>query len=122
MEEKQIIATVEELRSASRRNAEASLNQDRDERLKEWLQWFDKRGPGLFREAVKRGLWRVCFDLPFQPEDGEVKKGGTFLRGGIWKEIVAGVKEVVPGCEVDIYEEEYENGTKIYVLEVCWIQ
>lgn len=118
----QVIVTAEELYEATRETRKALQEKTDEELLEEWFEWFKKKGPSYIRDSVKKGLYKVTMDLPFQPlfkENGEPDPNSYSWRGkSLWKRLT----EMLPGCKIEYIEEEYDcvDGFPGYVLEINW--
>ena len=122
MSVEQVLVTAVELYAATREAQQVEKTDE--EKLEEWFEWFKKKGPSYIREAVKKGLFRVTLDLPFQPlfqQNGEPEPKSYNWRGkSLWKRLT----EMLPGCKIEYCEEEYDEDCEVkfpgYVLEISW--
>ena len=117
----EVLVTASELYAATREAQQVEKTDE--EKLEEWFEWFKKKGPNYIRDAVKKGLYRVTLDLPFQPilqKNGEPDPKTYNWRGkSLWKRLT----EMLPGCKIEYLEEEYEEAEVSfpgYVLEISW--
>ena len=117
----EVLVTAIELYAATRESQQ--IDKTNEEKLEEWYEWFKIKGPTYLRDAVKKGLFRVTLDLPFQPlfqANGEPDPKTYTWRGkSLWKRLT----EMLPGCKIEYLEEEYEEAEVSfpgYVLEISW--
>ncbi len=111
------IATAEELCAASDDARHHLRRKTREEQLESWLHWFEKRAEQMLRDAVRKGLYHLYVELPFQPLQGnEQKRSYRFADG---EHISTKVKKMLEGCSVEYTELEEENGS-YWILEIRW--
>ena len=117
----EVLVTANELYAATREAQQ--VDKTDEELLEEWFEWFKKKGPSYLRDAVKKGLFRVTLDLPFQPTvlpSGKANGNSYTWKGkSLWKRLT----EMLPGCKIEYLEEEYEEAEVSfpgYVLEISW--
>jgi hypothetical protein len=106
-----IIATAEELHAATVSMREKTREDSLEEKNRKWMEWFVKRSEKMLSDTVRKGLFEMTLDLPYQPLDrsywDSLKKLGREL------------KRKLPGCTLAFVEEEYEENV-IYRLEISW--
>ena len=107
----QILATAQELRDASQRGLERQGWSSNAEKNEVWLDWFQKRGIRLLKDATALGKWYVNVDVPYQPATQQDQNDLVALRKRL--------RRMLPGCDVVFIEEEYE-GEKICVFQIEW--
>ncbi len=116
-----MIASAEELRSATEFH-QAKLNEkSKEEKLEEWKDKFEKHMEKAIKEATRQGLWSCSLALPFQPGvDKQAWNRSVMMEG---KDSRVWVKQRLPGCQVE-YSEEAMPGVKggYYTLEVSWAE
>jgi hypothetical protein len=119
-EKEDVVVTAEELRELTREAMRSTKT--REEKLEAWWDWFLKRGPGLVRESVKRGYFRTCFDLPFQPlrlPSGDCDHSSYRFTNG--RVLSKRIREMFPGCSVEYVEEESDEPEGwVFILEISW--
>ena len=120
----EVIVTALELFEATKEARMELDNKSKEELCEEWFEWFKKRGPGYIRDAVKKGLYRVTLELPFQPTllpDGKVDGKCYNWKG---KPLYKRLTEALPGCKIEFCDEEYEESCAVpfpgTVLEISW--
>jgi hypothetical protein len=101
--------TVKELQDIQEKTLENLLT--KEEALADWLKWFEKRGERILKSAAAFGHSFATLDLPLELS--------AELSKPIHKPLLLKVKELLPGCEASIVEEEYEGKT-VFRLEVAW--
>ena len=115
-----VVITAEELRGLTREALRSTKT--REEKLEAWWDWFMKRGVGLVRESVKRGYYRTCFDLPFQPlrlSSGDCDH--TSYRFANGRVLSKRIQQMFPGCLVEYVEEETDGANGyVFILEISW--
>ena len=116
-----MIATAEELRSATEFHRAKLNEKSKEERLEEWKDKFEKHADKAIKEAVRQGLWSCSLALPFQPSaDKQEYCRSTRIDG---KDLRVWVRERLSGCQVE-YSEEAMAGVKggYFTLEVSWAE
>jgi hypothetical protein len=109
--EEEPIFTADELRNITESVLEDVEQYNNEELANIWIQWFEKRAERYIKDAATKGLYEVTLDLPY---DLSVE-----LQKEIYKRIMKHVKKRLPGCDVAIIEEEYEDDI-IYKVEISW--
>lgn len=107
----EIIATAQDLRQASQRGLEHQGWVSNAEKNEEWIQWFQKRGVRILKDATALGKWYVNVDVPYQPATQQYQTDLVALRKRL--------RRMLPECEVVFIEEEYE-GEKVCVFQIEW--
>lgn len=120
----EVLVTAQDLFEATKEARIVIEGKTKEELCEEWYEWFKKKSPSYIRDAVKKGLFRVTFELPFQPTllpSGEVD-GKCYNWNG--KPLYKRLTEVLPGCKIEFCEEEYEESCAVpfpgFVLEISW--
>lgn len=83
----------------------------KEEAAEQWLGWFKKRAERILKSASAFGHSYTTLDLPIELS--------LELNKPIHKPLLLNVKKLLPGCEANIVEEEYE-GKIWYKVEVSW--
>jgi hypothetical protein len=107
----EVLATADELRTASQRGVEEQGRLSNAEKNEAWVQWFQKNGVRLLKRAVSLGKGYINVDVPYQPSTQQDQNDLVALRKR--------VRRMLPGCEVVFIEEEYE-GEKVCVVQIEW--
>jgi hypothetical protein len=114
------LVSAQELYEATREIRKELAEKTREQLLEEWMEWFMKKGPSYIRDSVKKGLFKVSLELPFQPvfqEDGAVDPKSYSWNGkSLWKRL----QDLLPGCTIIYMEEELDAGEIYYSLEIGW--
>jgi hypothetical protein len=105
------IASAEELFAASKHYRKLLKSMDRNELIIEWLEWFEKRGEKLLKEAVRKGYFSLELDLPFQARNKE--------ECMLYKKILRNLQYMLPNCHIQLTETEYED-EMMYKVEIDW--
>jgi hypothetical protein len=108
----EVLATADELRTASQRGVEEQGRLSNAEKNEAWVQWFQKNGVRLLKRAVSLGKGYINVDVPYQPSTQQDQNDLVALRKR--------VRRMLPGCEVVFIEEEYE-GEKVCVVQIEWV-
>lgn len=108
--EYKVIATADELREATESFLLKSKG-TREEMNTKWIEWFMKRSEKMLGDTVRKGLYEMTLDLPYQPagihDFKELKELAKILR------------QLLEGCNIQFVEEEYNNQL-IYKVEISW--
>lgn len=105
------IASAEELYAASKHYKKLLKSMDKNELITEWLEWFEKRGEKLLKEAVKKGYFSLELDLPFQAKTKEERM--------LYKKIIKNLQYMLPNCDIQLTETESED-EMVYKVEIDW--
>lgn len=111
------IATAEELCAASDDARHHLRKKSREDQLESWLHWFEKRIDQMLRDAVRKGLYHIFVELPFQPLQGDEQKRSYRFADG--EHISTKVKRMLEGISLD-YTELEEDGKLYWILEIRW--
>lgn len=103
------MASATELQALTRKALEGSYTNE--DIVSDYVGWFKKRGERFLTTAAKMGYTEATLDLPYQLAQKIDKPA--------YKKLVTEIRELVPGCVVDIVEEEY-NGATLYKMEISW--
>jgi hypothetical protein len=108
------IARVEELRAATELYLAKRQGMTLREKEDAWLDWLERRGTKLVKDAVSFGKWGIVLDTPYQPK-GDAERAALKAFG-------RRVKPLFPGCAMWINEEEAEEegGAIVYTMELSW--
>ncbi len=107
----EILATAQQLREASQRGLELLGYKSNTEKNNDWLEWFDKRGVRILKDATSLGKWYVNVNVPYQPATKQDEKDLVVLQKRL--------RKMLPDCEIVFIEEEYE-GEKVCVFQIEW--
>ena len=107
----EILATAQQLREASQRGLELLGYKSNAEKNNDWLEWFDKRGVRILKDATLLGKWYVNVNVPYQPATKQDEKDLVILQKRL--------RKMLPDCEIVFIEEEYE-GEKVCVFQIEW--
>ena len=107
----EILATAQQLREASKRGLELLGYKSNAEKNNDWLEWFDKRGVRILKDATLLGKWYVNVNVPYQPATKQDEKDLVILQKRL--------RKMLPDCEIVFIEEEYE-GEKVCVFQIEW--
>ncbi len=116
-----MIASAEDLRSATEFHQAKLDEKSNKEKLEEWKDKFEHNAEKAIKAATRQGLYSCSLTLPFQPGVDKqaycraVKMDGKDIR--VW------VKERLSGCQVE-FSEEAMAGVRggYFTLEVSWAE